>query len=366
MNTKNKNLEKFVIYFYFFLGNLVFLINGKFSNVIRYTFILDGIAVLYILGSYKLNFKKKILLLKEHYLLFSLLLIFLLRGYYNFIATSFFMVVLISIIFLTEKEGSFEYYRTSLILTLIFACVMFLFFSEYNETFKQIFIFKFYRKIPLVTEYIYLNYSTFNIFLVLCGAFFNSWILKIFVFFFLLYTAKTSTLLVFFIILFCGNFLVEFFKKHSEKILFLYLLTFLALVYSMKNGYFSEINKGLTGREEIWIQSIEYFKNQDIIKKIIGNGWNTNNIKYFGIYTHPHNEFLQVLINFGIIGFSYFICLLNSALKNIKDSTELKIMVSLILLMTIDCNVLFNFSPIGLYLLFYFKYSKERNLEGSI
>ena len=367
MIIKNEKLERVIIYLYFILGNLLFLIDGKPKDVIKYIFILCGIIIICTMNNKNLIELKKFFNFKKYFPLIFLFLIFLMRGYSNFIETSIFIIVLLSIIVLSEKEKTFEYYKTSLFISLILASSIFLISPKYTDAIKQIFIFKFYRKIPLVTEYGYLNYSTFNIFLVLCGAFFNFWILNIFIFFLLLYTAKTSTLLVFLIILFCDNFLVEFFRKNSEKILLLYLLFFLILIYFMKNGYFLEINKGLSGREEIWIKYLEYFQNQDIVKKIIGNGWNTCVIKQFGNYKHPHNEFLQILINFGIIGFSYFICLLNSALKNISNSTQLKVMVSLILLMTFDCNVLFNFSPIGLYLLFYFKYSsREKNLEGSI
>ena len=82
-------------------------------------------------------------------------------------------------------------------------------------------------------------------------------------------------------------------------------------------------------------------------------------IEQYGELKHSHNEYLRVLIDFGIIGLVYFLYLINKTLKNLKTSKEFKILVSIYFLATFDANLVIGISTFSLYLLLYIATEKE-------
>ncbi len=92
-----------------------------------------------------------------------------------------------------------------------------------------------------------------------------------------------------------------------EKILltiFKYLQSKDIYSYSIRSMYnmFSGVSNGLSGRDKIWKNAIEYFQESFIW----GNGIGSFQNKY-GIYTH--NIFLEILTSYGVIGMFVFLTL---------------------------------------------------------
>lgn len=72
---------------------------------------------------------------------------------------------------------------------------------------------------------------------------------------------------------------------------------------------------GGTGRVEIWLDALYYFKNMEPIQMFLGNGLGTFASIYeknFFSYHGPHNIFLQSLLDGGIFGLTIFLILIIS------------------------------------------------------
>ncbi|TCT26459.1 hypothetical protein EDD68_102161 [Melghiribacillus thermohalophilus] len=128
-----------------------------------------------------------------------------------------------------------------------------------------------------------------------------------------------------FIIVLISSFII--FKVIKNKIL-QKIITVLIIAITFSSSFFMEfiISKSseyglnyrliFSGREEIWIDYINYYKNLSVVNQLIGVSYvrNINNIGGF-LQVHPHNQYLTILIGTGAIGFFLYTFLFYKAYK---------------------------------------------------
>ena len=188
--------------------------------------------------------------------------------------------------------------------------------------------------------------------------------MKIIVLFFLLNSAKSSTILIYLLliilqILLLDRILIKIISKNTKKIIILYFIIYIVGVKALQDEKYIKIIDFFNGRIEIWSKTFEYFVSLDLLEKFIGSGWNSRVVEQYGKWKHSHNEYLRVMIDFGMIGLAYFICLINKTLKNLKTPKEFKILVSIYFLAIFDANFIIGISTFSLYLLLYIATEKE-------
>lgn len=106
-------------------------------------------------------------------------------------------------------------------------------------------------------------------------------------------------------------------KIFSSKIisygLLLGALGFILYDYGLFDGIIARFNsddiENGSGRTVIWSLGLNTFQNKDILTILFGGGVGAANQMAFlgGIYFSPHNNFLEILYNFGLIGLVIFI-----------------------------------------------------------
>lgn len=358
---QEKIIKEFIYYIFFITNNILFLIDGEVKDYI--TYFLFFMSTIIILLNIK-NLKKDYLYQRKYYILIFLIIIFLTRNYFNFITTIIFLNILMSTIFLLKEKRGLKIYTVALATSFIIGILVYGFSPKFTDEIKEIYGFKFYRNLPLREGIAYLNYSSFNIFLVLCGSVLESFGVKIIILFFLLDSAKSSTILIYLLLiilqfLLLDKILIRIISNNSKKLIVLYFVIYILGVKILQNGHYTNIVDFFNGRIEIWSKTFEYFSSLNLLEKIIGSGWNCRVIEQYGELKHSHNEYLRVLIDFGIIGLLYFVYLINKTLKNLKTSKEFKILISIYFLAIFDANLIIGISTFSLYLLLYIATEKE-------
>lgn len=84
----------------------------------------------------------------------------------------------------------------------------------------------------------------------------------------------------------------------------------------------SVVKSGGTGRTTIWLNALDAFWNGNPLRMIVGYGFGSfpQFLKSFcGRYKAAHNDFVQILIELGVVGCSYYIFCLCNALKRMKN-----------------------------------------------
>ena len=198
-------------------------------------------------------------------------------------------------------------------------------------------------------------------------SFFDNILLKLILSYFIINSAKSSTVIIFLFLIILNFFpskIRDFFiykiSENSKKIILFFFIMYFWGIYFIQKNDFTEIIQFLNGRIEIWTKYIEYFiYNLKWKEKIIGVGWNINIIKQYGNFKHPHNEYLRILLEFGIIGFSYLIYIINISLRRINNIKKLKILMSIYVLSILDINLIIGISSFALYLLLYISKGKS-------
>lgn len=92
-------------------------------------------------------------------------------------------------------------------------------------------------------------------------------------------------------------------------------------------GRWSERDDVSNGREEIWNLILNDVSNQDILNIIFGNGYEASHkltFRFLWGAIGAHNDFIDILYNFGIIGLSLFILLTVSYLRNIVIAIKVR------------------------------------------
>lgn len=92
-------------------------------------------------------------------------------------------------------------------------------------------------------------------------------------------------------------------------------------------GRWSERDDISNGREEIWDLILNDVSNQDALTIIFGNGYEASHkltYRFLWNAIGAHNDFIDILYNFGILGLSLFVLLIVSYLKNIIIAIKVK------------------------------------------
>lgn len=111
-------------------------------------------------------------------------------------------------------------------------------------------------------------------------------------------------------------------------------------------------------RGRIYRYSFEIFKEQSLLRKIVGNGCDTFGIMINGIYgneirriwssrlVNAHSYFLQLLLTVGILGTVLFYMIVMFSIHNgVKSGDKWKVCISLILILDILQGMFNNFQP---------------------
>jgi len=104
-----------------------------------------------------------------------------------------------------------------------------------------------------------------------------------------------------------------------------------------------------------WINSIEVIKDEIIFG--VGTGDETESVrkvinekdKYIKGISHPHNEYLKNLLQFGLIGFLFFLNIFYQILKSESESIKLK-HIGLVVTFGISIAILTSIMGSGIYL----------------
>lgn len=156
-------------------------------------------------------------------------------------------------------------------------------------------------------------------------------------------------------------------NKKTEKE-FIIMMTLISLIYIFNSNIYSiipvfgkNINTTFSGdisngRFAIWNSLIKYFKQSSIENKILGNGaaitYNINGLLY-KTYIQAHNDFLNILLCYGIVDLLIYIFLL---LKYVKTKSGLILLTAFIILTaTNGLYLYYNFVMMIPFLLAYFQ-----------
>lgn len=134
----------------------------------------------------------------------------------------------------------------------------------------------------------------------------------------------------------------------------------------LRNFIFDTVFKGnnSAGRDTLYSTAIEYFKNGNILETIWGHGFFTSRNDLTIITGHPkaHNAYLQVLIDYGVVGELFLIIFIifqiYNCVKIIKKNRYLGFMFFAILMMSVvsmlfDTTYIFDSQCSSFFLTFY-------------
>lgn len=157
---------------------------------------------------------------------------------------------------------------------------------------------------------------------------------------------------IFYVILNMKNF------NKQDLIYFLFLLIIAFLVFynvdSLQNRFIALINANSSHRNEIWLLSLDLFKQK------IFFGWGLNAWKINGLqdYANVHNSLLEILVSLGIFGFivfTYFLYLVFKQIKNTKNFNAFYVLIFLMVDSLFDQSIISGkiFLSIIVILIFY-------------
>ena len=86
-------------------------------------------------------------------------------------------------------------------------------------------------------------------------------------------------------------------------------------IFDTIDGVLNEIADGGNGRTRIWTLCLSNYLENPYLSMLIGCGFNAINAR---LNIGAHNDFLMVLYNYGILGFSLYILFIIGLIKNIK------------------------------------------------
>lgn len=135
-------------------------------------------------------------------------------------------------------------------------------------------------------------------------------------------------LVIYIILMFC-----IFYKKYNKKYIFYLsiipavIIIFLLIknspvgykfVNTYQNGYNGLLATFTSGRSNFWKYDIDAFNQLSFIKKMMGNGFDFVyyiNMKTINLAIWAHNDFINILLNFGLIGLSIYLYVFLTFLK---------------------------------------------------
>lgn len=159
---------------------------------------------------------------------------------------------------------------------------------------------------------------------------FYRYVICFILFCFILYSAKRGAILLGGVSVFYIIYYTEFVKKKIKLRHILYFIFTLSIVILLVN-YFLNTNDYLrervigedsdytSGRTEIYLYFLNSFINSDLFGMLFGHGFNST-IKLLGI--HAHNDWIEILIDYGVVGIYITIFFYYSLYKSIKSSDK--------------------------------------------
>lgn len=107
--------------------------------------------------------------------------------------------------------------------------------------------------------------------------------------------------------------LIIYLKNNLKKLLFTIIILILVfykldLINTILLRFSNSISTGGSGRTKLWLEGISFFK----FKPCLGYGINNSKLLLIPLVGNPkylHNTFLEILIEFGIVGFSVYMIL---------------------------------------------------------
>lgn len=152
------------------------------------------------------------------------------------------------------------------------------------------------------------------------------------------------------------GFLLIFLFQGKINIKHFFLLTIVLLIgYIIINMYFESYlvewsgrwtaneDDISNGREDIWELLINHYTNQDFLTIIFGNGYEATHkltYKYLWSGIGAHNDFIEILYNMGIVGFTIFALLIFSWIKITFFSIKRKEQYAPMLIYLLTCFIL--------------------------
>lgn len=221
------------------------------------------------------------------------------------------------LLFLEKNEKKDIFIRKTYVITMIFSLILFFFISRYRTLSISTMIESFIAPV----NYIYYPLLTLPWILMIKNNKFKS-ILLIFLFLGVLLSTKRSAVIVCFVCLFF--FIIRYYLSSSRvlkiqryliSVVLILIVFFCFSNYSLlKNSYlFSRFETmkedGGSGRDVIWENVLQSYQRLSIEQQILGNGHNSvkNNNLVLGRSLSAHNDFLEVLYDYGIIGFIIYL-----------------------------------------------------------
>lgn len=307
-----KNKELFLaLYFLIFILGVSLGLSYNFYNEARFleVLLLSGF------GFYGI-FNKKILLNKEDFLFLTYVV------YYLFFSkNSQFIVFEVLIFYLLYK--SFFILNYSLVVSKIIVLSSFIIFTLFPLSLVEYLITGVYQNWYPMPWNIRIYNSYFLILLIFSTWFFlkcerYTWVYQLFIYLSLLsilLDGGRSTLLAYSVLFIA----VIFFNKEVRlKLIFTYIaswLSFLLIVFSVgvvsDGTNIARITTSL--RSDLWMHALKCW----LENPILGCGFYQLG-KYENLAAHPHNLFIQILTETGLIGFSFLALIIFSILKNIS------------------------------------------------
>lgn len=148
----------------------------------------------------------------------------------------------------------------------------------------------------------------------------------------IVFLGKLSTFLTLFMVIISGEVVKLIRSKGLYKLIAMIItgVTF-SLGFFMPNiiNIFMKYNINyrmiFSGREELWIKYINYFKEAPIINKLFG-GMYIRTMNEIGgeIIKHPHNQYLTILVSVGLIGLLLYMILFYKAYYNALLSRDIQ------------------------------------------
>ena len=307
-----KNKELFVaLYFLVFVLGLSLKISPNFYNEARF------LEVLLLLGfGFYGIFNKKIFLNKEEFLFLSVFI-----SYLFFLKNSQFIIFDILIFYLLYK--SFFNLNYNVVVSKIIVLFSFLIFMTFPLSLVEYFNMGVYQSWYPMPWTIRVYNSYFLILLIFSTWFFMkseryAWVYLLFIYLSLLsilLDGGRSALLAYSILFIA----VIFFNKEIRlKLIFTYVaswLSFLSIVFltgiASDGTNIARLTTSL--RSDLWMHALKCW----IENPILGCGFYQLG-KYENLAAHPHNLFIQILSETGLIGFSFLALIIFSILKNIS------------------------------------------------
>lgn len=197
---------------------------------------------------------------------------------------------------------------------------------------RQAFLYEYYHKEDMTNNIGYLLASIFPYLLFIKKRLYR-YVICFFLLALILYSAKRGAILISIVIIFLLTYYTEINNsklktKHYIYICFICIISIFIIQYFLEtNDYLRERiftdNKRsdiTSGRNEIYSYFFNYYINSDLKELFIGYGFDATK-RIYGL--HAHNDWLEILIDYGLIGLcitlSFYYCFIKSILSYKKN-----------------------------------------------